>query len=752
MIGKTLSHYRIVERIGAGGMGIVHRAWDERLSRDVALKVLPAGALADPSARERFRNEALALSRLNHPHIATIYDLDHQNGIDFLVMEYIPGETLAEKLRRGPLAGTDAASLGCQVAEALEEAHEQGVVHRDLKSDNIVVTPKGWVKVLDFGLASLCGPVQQHAETMAVTDENVVAGTLPYMAPEQLLKGTADARTDLYSLGVILYELATGQRPFRERLATALINEVCTQPPEPPRRVEPGITPFFEGLILKLLEKDPARRYQTARELSKDLRRACSSGPTSFAASEGDRATMGRIQSIAVLPLENLSHDPEEEYFADGMTEALIAGLAKLGALRVISRTSVMGYKGTRAPLPEIARALNVDAVVEGAVLRSGNRVRITALLIEAATDRNLWAETYERDLGDILALQSELAQAIAGEIRVKITPQEEARLTRARAVDPGAYEAYLRGRYHWEKRSEEGLKRALEHFHQAIERDPAYATAYAGLADYYITLGNFSLVPSRDAFPKAKAAALKALQMDPTSAEALTSLGSVLGSYEWDRKGAEESFRKAIQLNPNYVTARHWHADHLISLGRFDEGIVEGKRAMELDPLSLILGADLGGYYFYARRYDDAVAQIRKTLELDPDYASAVRQLGGVLEQMGRYGEAIAVFEKSRELTGNATYSLTALAHAHALAGHRDEALRRLEELAEIAKRKYVSAYGLAAIHVALGDPDRAFEWLGQAADNHDRALIWLRVAPRFDALRGDPRFAALMRLIGAE
>ena len=753
MIGRTLSHYRVVEQIAAGGMGVVHRARDERLGRDVALKVLPVGALADEAARERFRREALALSRLNHPHIATIYDLDRQEGVDFLVMEYIPGRTVAQMIAVRALSEWEAASIACQIVEALEEAHEQGIVHGDLKSDNVIVTPKGWVKVLDFGLATLRGPLLQGAETAAYTGESLVAGTLPYMAPEQLLRGHADARTDLYALGVVLYEMVTGRLPFQEALAPALIDAICHRAPASPRTLRPELSQLTDRMILRLLHKDPERRYQNAGELSGDLRRVCSTGPASFARDEAERgADRPRIESIAVLPLENLSSDPEQDYFADGMTEALIAGLAKIGALRVISRTSVMRYKGQRIALPEIARALNVNAIVEGSVLRSGNRVRITALLVDAETDRHLWAETYERDVGDILALQGEVAHAIAGEIQVTITPQEVARLARRSAVDPGAYHAYLKGRYHWEKRSEEGLKRALTYFHEAIERDPAYAAAYAGLADYYITLGNFNLMPSREAFPKGKAAALKALEMDPHSAEAYTSLGSVKGSYEWDRPGAEEAFRRAIALNPNYVTAHHWFADHLISLGRFGEAMAELTRAQSLDPLSSIIDSDAAGYFFYAGRYDEALAEVRKALELDPNFAPSHRQLGGILEQKGMYEEAIAAFERASELSGGATYSLTGLAHSYALAGRREDSLRLLLDADEIAKTKYVSPYSIAAVHVALGDFDRAFEWLDRAVEQRDRALIWIKVAPRFDRVRNDPRFRTILRTVGAE
>ncbi len=713
MIGKTLSHYRVVERIASGGMGIVHRARDERLGRDVALKVLPAGALADDATRERFRREALALSRLNHPHIATIYDLDREEGVDFLVMEYIPGRTVAQMIAEGPLPEYEAATIACQIVEALEEAHEQGIVHGDLKSENVIVTPKGWVKVLDFGLATLRGPLLQGAETAVYTGESVVAGTLPYMAPEQLLRGTADARTDLYALGIVLYEMMTGRLPFQEPLAPALIDAICHKAPLAPGTRRVGISPLSDRMVLRLLEKDPGRRYQSAAELNQDLRRVCSTGPASFSREETERAAYRpRIESIAVLPLENLSGDPEQDYFA----------------------------------------ALDVNAIVEGSVLRSGNRVRITALLVDTAADRHLWAETYERDVVDILSLQSEVAQAIAGEIQVSITPQDAARFERKSAVDPEAFHAYLKGRFHWETRSEEGLRKAQRYFQEAIERDPSYAPAYAGLADYYITLGNFNLADSYEVYPKAKAAALRGLAMDPSSAEATTSLASVKGSFEWDREGAERDFKHAIALNPNYANAHHWFADHLVSLSRFEEGMEQIARAQSLDPLSLVMSADAGGYLFYAGRHDEALAQMGKTLEIDSQFAPAYRQLGGIYEQKRMFDEAIDAFEKAKVLSGSATYSLTALAHTKALMGQRDEAIAMLAQLDGIAKRKYVSPYSIAAVHVALGDFDRAFEYLGRALQAHDRAMIWLKVAPRFDPIRSDPRFRAILRTVGAE
>ena len=601
--------------------------------------------------------------------------------------------------------------------------------------------------------ATLRGPVAQSVETAAFTGENLVSGTLPYMAPEQLLRGQADARTDLYSLGVVLYEMTAGKLPFEESLAPALIDAICHRDPVPPSRWNPAVSSLTDRIVLRLLEKNPERRYPSAGELNVDLGRVCSSGPASFAREESERAQdRRRIDSVAVLPLENLSGDPEQDYFADGMTEALIAGLAKIRSLRVISRTSVMRYKGAHAALRDIARALDVSAIVEGSVLRSGNRVRITALLVDTATDRHLWAETYERDVGDILALQGEVAKAIASEIQVTITPQEEAGMARRGAINPDAFHAYLKGRYHWEKRSEEGLARALRFFQEAIEIDPTYAPAYAGLADYYITLGNFSLADSMSIYPKAKAAALRGLEIDPGSAEAYTSLATVEGSFEWDREGAERDYRRAIALNPNYATAHHWYADHLVSLARFEEGMAEIAVAQSVDPLSLVMNADVGGYLLYAGRFEEALAQIERILATDPDYVPAQRQIGGVYEELGKLDEAFAAFEKTRQLTGGATYSLTALAHTHARAGHRDEALKMLADLETVAKKKYVSHYGVAAVHVALGNFDRAFQYLDRAAQSHDRALIWLKVSPRWKSVRSDPRFLKLLKMVGAE
>ncbi len=750
MIGKALSHYRILEPLGAGGMGVVYRALDERLEREVALKVLPEGLFTDEDARRRFRREALAASRVNHPSVGTVYDFDAEQGTDFLVMEYVTGESLDKRLSRGPMAEEEAIALASQIAEALEAVHDVDVVHCDLKPGNIIVSPRGHVKVLDFGVARLLRRGGGPDPTAPLTTMNAVAGTLAYMAPEQLLSGAMDARTDLYSLGVVLYEMTTGRRPHVEDLPAALIYAIVNTAPPPPRQLRPQLSQRLEDVLLKLLEKDPELRYASARDLAVDLRRLrkLASGDRRAGRPEGDRPR--RLESLAVLPLENLSGDPSQEFFADGMTEVLIASLAQIGALRVISRTSIMQYKGARKPLPAIARALDVDAIVEGTVMRSGERVRITAQLIEAASDRHLWARSYERDFCDVLSLQGEVAREIAEEIRVQLTPREEARLARVRAVSPAAFEAYLRGRHLWSKRTVAAVKRSAEFFEQAIDADPAYALAYAGLADAYNILGDQNAVAPEEAATKAKAAITRALEIDDQLGEVYTSLGFLRMFYEWDWRGAESAFAQALLLNPSYATGHQWYAEYLVSQRRFEPAIAEARRAKELDPFSLILGTTLADTLFFSRRYEEAILELRRVIEVDPSFPPSYADLGRVCSQCGRSDEAIEAFLEAARLTGSDPLSLPGLGHAYAVAGRRDEALRILENLRRLAVTVYVSPHAIAVIHVGLGEKDQAFEWLERAVLRRDRAMVWLKVHPRLDALRDDLRFEDLLRQVG--
>jgi len=790
MIGKTLGHYCIVDKIGAGGMGLVYRAHDERLDRDVALKVLPAGALADDSARLRFRKEALALAKLAHPNIGMIFDFDTQDGVDFLAMEYVPGQSLAQKLRAGSLPEREILTLGAQVAAALEEAHDRGVVHRDLKPGNILITPKGQAKVLDFGLAKLLRLQGDAEATQTFTEAQDVAGTLPYMAPEQLRGEGADVRADIYALGCVLYELATGRRAFAQGTTPQLTDAILHQAPVGPRFVHSRISPQLEAILLKCLEKDPESRYQSAKELGIDLRRLAS--PSAMAAAAMmpkqarvashklfvggaigvvailgllvllnvgglrdrlfGRAVAPQIRSLAVLPLENLSRDPEQEYFADGMTEALITELAKVSALKVISRTSVMQYKGAKRPLSQIAKELNVDGVVEGSVERSGNRIRITVQLIYAPADQNLWAEAYQRDLREVLALQDEVARDVANEIKVKLTPQEQARLTRARPVNPEAHELYLRGRFHWNKRSPEGVRKSIEYFEQAIEKDPDNALAYSALADSYNVISSYNLLAPNEAFPKAKEAATKAVQLDDSLAEAHTSLAVVKAAYEWEWSGAEREYKRAIELNPGYATAHYWYAFSVLTrLGRFEEAIAEMNRALEFDPFSLIINTNLGWIFYYAHRYDDALEQCRKVLDLDSNFASAHVRMVQAYEQKGMFDDAIAETEKLIPLRReDQPEDIRALRKAYRTSGAKGYWRQRLGSIQQQMKHHYISPAFVASIYASLGEKDQAFLWLEHAYAERDNWLSFLKVDPRFDTLRSDPRFQDLLRRVG--
>jgi serine/threonine protein kinase/tetratricopeptide (TPR) repeat protein len=784
MIGQILGHYRILEKVAAGGMGVVYLAHDEQLERDVAVKVLPSGTLADDAARSHFRREAMALAKLNHPHIETVYDFGTQNDIDFLVMEYVPGKTLADRLSVGAFPEKEIIDLAIQIASALEEAHERGIVHRDLKPANIAFTAKGYAKILDFGLARLLRPVEEGS-TEVISDSQAAAGTLPYMPPEQLRGERVDGRADIYTVGAVLYEMATCRRVFREELASLLIDAILHQPVVPPRALNPRVSPGLETIILKCLDREANRRYQTAKELLVDLRRlqvepsgtALPTAPhpdakvrqkwiaysataaltlvavlIAFNVADWRNRLLGRaltpqIRSLAVLPLENLSGDPAQEYFADGMTDALITDLGEIGALRVISRTSVMQYKGGRKPLRDIAKSLGVDAAVEGSILRSGGHIQITARLIQAKTDTRIWSQTYERDIPDALKLQSEVAQAIADEIRIKLTPEEKARIKATHKVNPEAFDSYLKGRHFWEERTEEGLKKSLKYFRQALDEDPAYARAYAGLADSYATLGNNRFLPPNEAFPEAKAAALKSLEIDPDLAEPHASLAFSLWNYDLDWDAVEKEYKRAIELNPGYPTAYHWYSGYLSGMGRHAEAIAAIKKARELDPLSPRINANVGLIFYFAHEYDQAIEELQKALQMDPNSAAAYFYLGMVLSQKGEHQQAISALEKSRQLLNSSPESVLELAFANAVAGKPKEAREMLGQLMGQANPGYIPALWVARIYAALSEKDKAFQWLQKAYEERSPQLPFLKVDPRLDTLRADPRFQDLLR-----
>jgi len=780
MIGQTLGHFHILEKVGAGGMGEVYRARDEHLQRDVAIKVLPAGALADDAARKRFRQEALALSQLNHPNIETLHEFASESQVDYLVMEYVAGTTLSDRLTAGPLPEKKVLHLAAQLAEGLAAAHEHGVVHRDLKPGNLRVTPDDRLKILDFGLAKLKTRGGDAAATESLTASHVVPGTLPYMAPEQASGEPPDPRSDLYAAGVVLYEMATGQRPFSgDRGPLQLLNAILHEKPRPPSALNPHVSAGLESIILKCVEKDPEYRYQSAKEILADIRRLEAGGTISPA--KGRRpflrvwqaaaialvliagvvllhgtggwrkllragAAAPHVESLAVIPFAGFSNDPGQDYFVDGMTDALITDLGQVGALRVISRTSVMQYKGGTKPLGEIARELNVDAIVEGSVTRYGDHARVTARLIYASTDTQLWSGSYDRNLKDLLALQGELAGTIVKEIKGVLTIQAQAQLSSTRAVVPAAQEAYLRGDY-LNKGTSTQQRKAKEYFEQAIRLDPSYAPAYAGLAEYYWFTPE---LPSGVAMPKAKQYALKALELDQSLARAHTALGAARFYADWDWASAEKELKRAIELNPSDAEARRTYAFFLSALGRVEEALVAVRRAQELDPLYVRAQVTAGWVFYFSRRYDAAIEQCRRALELDPGSDRAYDCLGSSYLAKGMYQEAIANCQRAVTLSGNDPSRSAGLGRAYALAGKKTDALRIVDELREVSRRAYLPPYLLAIVHAALGEREQAFSWLDKAYEERQAYLVWLNVDPAVDPLRSDPRFPVLLRRVG--
>ena len=789
MIGQTLGHYRIIEKVAAGGMGVVYRAHDEQLERDVALKVLPTGTLSTDASRRQFRKEALALGKLSHPNIETVYEFDTQDGIDFLVMEYVPGNTLAERLATGALPEKEVVALGMQIAAAMEEAHSRGIVHRDLKPRNIAITERGQAKVLDFGLAKLLPKVDDMTSD-TLTDTQAGAGTLPYMPPEQLQGEPVDARADIYTIGAILYEMSTDRRAFPQELPSRVIDAILHHPPVPPRALNSRISPELERIILKCLDKDPACRYQSATELHVDLQRLRSADsvhpvsaplprpvrlwnrgavPAKYAVSAilvlgvaltvlnfhgwRDRL-LGRpqptqIRSLAVLPLANRSGDPGQDFFADGMTDELISELAKISGIKVISRTSVMGFKNSKQLLPEIAKSLRVDAVVEGSVQRVGDRVRIKASLVYAGTDRELWTQSYDEDVRDVLTVESRVAKTIADEIQVQLTPQEQARLSKPRPENPEAHEAYLMGQYYWNKRTGEGLQKSIAYLEKAIADDPDYAIAYAALADSYHVLPELTSVPSSEALPKARTAALKALDLDNSLAEAHSALASVKEDYDWDWKGAEAGYKRAIELSPGYMLAHAGYSNLLLELGRFPEALAQARIAQQLDPLSVFANDNLSAILFYAGQHDQSIDQCRKTLELEPTSSQAHRHLAQVYIQKQLYSEAISELKQAIELSPGSSGALADLGYVSGISGNTDEAHRILLQLKSGAD---VSPYHLAIVYMGLKENDRALEALNDAVKHRSAGVVHLKIARQFQALHTDPRFEKMLSEVGLD
>lgn len=781
---ERLGHYRLLEKIGAGGMGEVYRARDERLEREAAIKILPLRFRDDAPARSRLLDEARSASQLNYPHICTIYEVNEENGVIFIAMEYVAGASLSAIIPPGGLPTEQVVRYGTQIAGALAHAHQRRIVHRDLKPANVIVTPDGNAKVLDFGLATRLRTEELEDATLSranLAESEPLAGTLPYMAPEQLRGEVADARSDIWALGILLYEAAIGHRPFSGRSGFDLTSAILRDPPPaPPAHVS---TELF-SVIRKCMAKDPAARYQSAAEVRSALETLESTAVSRTAVVQvppaahrlvplpawvgvGLAAVFGilfslnigglrqklmhwtaapTIRSLAVLPLANLSGDASQDFFSDGMTAELIRDLSKIAQLRVVSRTSAMSYKGTHTPLPQIARELNVDALLEGSVARSGNRVRIALGLYDGASDRELWSETFERDLNDVLALEDQVAHAVAMQVRLKVSSSAE---TPRAGVSPEAYDLYLKGRYSLDQGSADDLKLAFVYFRQGIEKDPQYAPLYAGLAGAFARLPFYTDTRPSEAFPQAKEAAAKALQLEPTLAEAHASMAYVMNYYDWDRSGAEQEFKRALELDPNDAAAHHAYGRFLASLGRIDEARAELNRALELDPLSLIIQSNAGMLSYFARRYDNAVQQLQKVLAIDPKFPVPYWGIGMCYEQLKKYPEALGQFQKGIELSGRGSNGIASLAHGQSLAGQGAEARKILDELRDRSKTRYVSSYQFAVIYLGLGENEQAMAALEDAYGERSTLLGYLKMDPRFDPLRSDARFHDLLRRI---
>jgi eukaryotic-like serine/threonine-protein kinase len=788
MIDETVSHYRIIDKLGEGGMGVVYKAEDTRLRRPVALKFLSDALSQDPFAVERFQREARAASGLNHPHISAVYDVGEHQGRPFIVMELLQGVSLQQHLATGrPLSTDRVIDLGTQLADALDAAHQQHIVHRDIKPGNIFVTARNEAKLLDFGLAKpprdavagSAGPTEAR-----LTDSGAVLGTLAYMSPEQVRGEELDSRTDLFSLGAVLYEMSTGRQAFPGATSGTVQEAILNRTPAAAGRVNPDVPSRLEEVINKALEKDRALRYQTASEIRTDLLRLKRDTGSAHAGIESDSTIrkkrswvhyaalmagllavgalivtgirMARpggtdaIDSIAVLPFANSSANPDSEYLSDGITESLINNLSQLPTLRVIARSTVFRYKGQQTDPQKIGQDLRVRAVLSGRVMQRGDTLIVSTELMDVVTGAQLWGRQYNRETTDVFALQDELSTDISEKLQLRLTREERQRLTRRYTDDANAYQMYLRGRYHWNQRSPEGLQKAVDYFNQAVAADPAYALAYAGLADTYNLISFFNLLRPREAMPRAKAAAAKALQIDPNLAEAHISLGYSAYMFDWDWEASTRHFDRALALNREAVMKSNSYPFYLTVAGRHDEAVRVAKAAVESDPVSASVSHTLVVQLALANRVDEAIDESRRTIEIDPNFAVAHDVLGLLLATRGRHQEALAESRKAVALNPISPMYKADLGYTHAQLGERDAARRILGELAAVSGQRYTPALAFAVVHLGLGERDEAIDWLEKAYEERYNRLAYLRREPVWDPLRPDPRFQDLVRRIG--
>ncbi|MHC4538156.1 MAG: protein kinase domain-containing protein [Planctomycetota bacterium] len=772
MIGQTISHYRILEKIGEGGMSVVYRAEDIKLRRHVALKFPSEQVLADEAKKARFIQEARASAALDHPNICTLHEIDEAGGKTFISMAYVDGQSLYEKIKSGPLSIDEAVNISIQAAQGLYEAHEKGIVHRDLKSGNIMVTHSGQVKIMDFGLAKLAG---ETTETR-LTRQGAIMGTVDYMSPEQARGEPVDYRTDIWSLGVVIYEMLAGELPFKGGNAQAVIHSILYEEPNSLRELRRDVPATLEQTVLKMIQKDPSSRPDSMKAVIADLE---SLGPRSSLSKEHviprriRRTTVGvlvgilaclgilalfilgpwatqeeGLSSIAVLAFEDMSQDKDQEYFCDGMAEELINALSQIKDLRVIARTSAFSFKGKNVPVRDIGSQLNVATILEGSIRRAGDKLRVTAQLIDTTDGHHLWSQRYDRDMGDVFAIQDEITLAIVDKLTPTLLGEEKASLIKRQPVDLETYNLYLQGLYFARKGTEVAAKNAVECFEQVIEKDPNYAPAYAGLAVSYGLLPFYSSLPSKEVVPKAREMVLKALEIDETLAEAHASLGFIKTWYEWDWEGGEREHKRAIELNPGHAIFHHNYSWNLLFRARFDEATTEMEQALALDPVSVLINKDLGIIYYYTGQFDRAVETLKRTIEMDPSTMYAHFHLGWVYVAKSMYDEALIEFQREKEISKEAhAWADVHTGSTYSRMGKAEEAQKMLDDLLERSKTEYVSPYALACFHFLLGKNDEGFEWLNRAYKEQDHSLCCLKIDTDLDSVRSDPRYIALLK-----